>query len=134
MANQQKGVLIGIFTDKDKVSETLKRLSDDFSIEKDKVFIFSIDTNSKEYLMTFKTYDREKYLKSIKGSTVLHVKNSCIFSINALNRLIDEENGYEGTDNSSYQVDWSKYHSKLIMLTRGKLSISNIEKIVSKDI
>ena len=55
-----------------------------------KVHIYSIDSNKYEYIVTFKTYDKEKYLKNIKKSTVLHLKNGCLFSINALNKLIEK--------------------------------------------
>ena len=71
-------------------------------------------------------YDKEIYLKNILNSTVMHVKNKCIFSINALNRLIEVENYKDG------KIDWDKYKYKLIILTNNELIIENINKINDK--
>ena len=55
--------------------------------------------------------------------------NNCLFSINALNKLIEKESG---SNNKDYQVDWNQYKDKLIILTNGTLSIENINKIDDK--
>ena len=107
-------------------------MKNDFNIKLDKVFIYSIDTNPREYLVTFKTFDKEKFIKNLSNATVMHVKNGCLFSINALNKLIERDN--EGSDqpNNEYVVDWNKYKDKLIIITNGELSISNLAKIDDK--
>ena len=63
----------------------------------------------------------------------MHVKNGCLFSINALNRLIEKEKGEE-VPNNEYLVDWEKYKDKLIILTGGELSISKLSKIEDKSV
>ena len=59
----------------------------------------------------------------------MHVKNNCLFSINALNKLIEQETG---SNNKEYKLDWSLYKDKLIILTNGNLSIESINKIDDK--
>lgn len=127
-----KGTIIGTFVKKNKILSFLENINNDFNIKFDKVFIYSIDTNFREYLVTFKTFDKEKFIKNLPNATVMHVKNGCLFSINALNKLIDREKMYYETPNNEVVVDWDKYKDKLIIVTNGELSISNLTKIEDK--
>lgn len=90
-----KGVLIGTFVNKKQILQFLEMLKTKFNIFYDKMFVYSIEENNYEYLVTFKTVNKELYLKNIKNSTVMHVKNGCIFSINALNKLIERETRFK---------------------------------------
>ena len=128
------GVIIGTFVRKNKILSFFEHLNNLFGVRLDKVFVYNIDSNKNEYLVTFKAYDKDKYIGRIRSSTVMHVKNGCIFSINALNRLIDEESKDHSIPNSEYEIDWNKYKNKLIILTNGKLTISNITKIEDKSL
>jgi len=122
------GVIIGTFVKKNKILSFLEMIKTRFGIKLDRVFIYEIDTNSLEYLVTFKTFDKDKFIKKINNATVMHVKNGCLFSINALNKLIDQEKGND-KPNNEYVVDWNKYKNKLIILTNGVLSVSNLSKV-----
>ena len=130
----ERGIIIGTFVRKNKILSFVETLKNDFNIKLDKVFIYSIDTNQREYLVTFKTFDKEKFIKNLSNATVMHVKNGCLFSINALNKLIERDN--EGSDqpNNEYIVDWDRYKDKLIIITNGELSISNLAKIDDKSL
>jgi hypothetical protein len=102
-----------------------------YKINLEKVFVYKIDTNNIEYLVTFKTFDKDKFIKNLPNATVMHVKNGCLFSINALNKLI-ENNKKEDTPNNEYVLDWNEYKNKLIILTHGELAISNLTKVEDK--
>ena len=117
------GIIIGTFVKKTKILSFLETLKYEFRVQIDKVFVYEIDTNRYEYLVTFKAFDKEKFIKNLSNATVMHVKNGCLFSINALNKLIEKENVDETTPNNEYIVDWEKYHNKLIILTNGELSM-----------
>lgn len=127
------GIIIGTFVKKNKILSFLETLRTGYGIKLDKVFVYDIDTNQAEYLVTFKTFDKDKFIKKISNATVMHVKNGCLFSINALNRLIEKEKG-EDVPNNEYLVDWEKYKDKLIILTGGELSISKLSKIEDKSV
>ena len=127
------GVIIGTFVKKNKILSFLETLRAGYGVKLDKVFVYDIDTNQSEYLVTFKTFDKDKFIKKINNATVMHVKNGCLFSINALNRLIEKEKGEE-VPNNEYLVDWEKYKDKLIILTGGELSISKLTKIEDKSV
>jgi hypothetical protein len=123
------GIIIGTFVKKNKILSFLETLRNEFKVKLDKVFVYSIDSNKYEYLVTFKTYNKEKFIKNLNNTTVMHVKNNCLFSINALNKLIEKENLNSEKPNNEYLIDWGKYKNKLIIQTNGELSISNIDKI-----
>jgi hypothetical protein len=123
------GIIIGTFIKKNKILSFLETLKHGFKVNLDKVFVYSIDTNKYEYLVTFKTYDKERFIKNLSNATVMHVKNGCLFSINALNKLIEKENSDSDKPNNEYLIDWDKYKDKLIIQTNGELSLSNLSKI-----
>lgn len=123
------GIIIGTFVKKNKILSFLETLKHGFKVNLDKVFVYSIDTNKYEYLVTFKTYDKERFIKNLSNATVMHVKNGCLFSINALNKLIEKENSDSDKPNNEYPIDWDKYKDKLIIQTNGELSLSNLSKI-----
>jgi len=129
----KNGIIIGTFVKKNKILSFLETLRTLYGIRLDKVFVYEIDTNQYEYLVTFKTFDKDKFIKKIRNATVMHVKNGCLFSINALNKLIDQEKG-DDVPNNEYLIDWGKYKDKLIVLTNGELSVSNLNKIEDKSV
>ena len=129
----ERGVIIGTFIKKSKILSFIELIKNDFKINLEKIFIYSIDTNPREYLVTFKTFDKEKFIKNLNNATVMHVKNGCLFSINALNKLIDNEKD-SLLPNNEYVVDWDKYKDKLIIITNGELTISNLTKIEDKSV
>ena len=123
------GIIIGTFVRKNKILSFLENLKNAFRVNLNKIFVYSIDTNKFEYLVTFKTFDKEKFIKGLSNATVMHVKNGCLFSINALNKLIEKENKNSEKPNNEYLIDWDKYKDKLIIQTNGELSLSNLSKI-----
>lgn len=128
--NNKKQVLIGTFVKKNRILTFLEFLSGKFKLKTENVFVYEISDNDAEYIVTFRATNKEYYLKNIKHSTVLHVKNGSLFSINALNKLIEIESGKSiGID---YTVDWSKYNNKLIILTNGELAVKDLFRIEDK--
>lgn len=130
----ERGIIIGTFVKKNRILSFIESLKNDFGVRLEKIFIYSIDTNKREYLVTFKTYDKEKFMKNLPNATVMHVKNGCLFSINALNKLIENINGGSDLPNNEFLIDWNQYKDKLIIITNGELSISNLSKIEDKSL
>lgn len=126
------GIIIGTFVKKSKILSFLELLKYEYKVNIGKVFIYSIDTNKYEYLVTFKTYDKDIFIKNLPNATVMHIKNGCLFSINALNKLIEKENSDSDKPNNEYVVNWDDYRDKLIILTNGELCMSNLTKMEDK--
>jgi hypothetical protein len=49
-----------------------------------------------------------------------------------LNKLIERDNKGSDSPNNEYIVDWNKYKDKLVIVTNGELTISNLSKIEDK--
>lgn len=128
---REKNILIGVFVKKDKILSFMEFLKNEFNIKYKKIYIHEIIGNEIEYLATFPTFNRE-YLKKINNSILLHVKNGCLFSINALNKLIESDNLNKDIDNKNIIVDWSKYKNNLIILSNNVLNIKNLVRIEDK--
>lgn len=129
--SNSKYVLIGTFVQKDKILTFLEYLKRKFHLDLNYIFVYEIDGNDNEYIVTFKTSHKEKYLQYIKNSTVMHVKNNCLFSINALNKMIERET-QGNVPNNEYLIDWDNFKNKIIILTNGELNIQSIRKIEDK--
>ena len=127
------GVLIGIFVPKNEILCFIENIKNEFKLDYDKIFVYSIELNNIEYLVTFKTKDKG-LIKRIKNSTILHVKNSCLFSINALNKLISSINNDNNVPNNEFVINWDDYKNKLIILSSNELTIHNITKIEDKGV
>lgn len=129
----KKGVIIGTFVNKNKILSFLEELKNRFYINYEKIYVYSISSNDKEYLVTFKTYDKDKFIKKLSNSTIMHVKNNCIFSINALNKLIELNYDFEKEKPyNEVEINWDEYKDSLIIITNGELKISKLSKIEDK--
>jgi hypothetical protein len=106
-------------------------LKNEFNIKYKKIYIHEIIGNEIEYLATFPTFNRD-FLKKINNSILLHVKNGCLFSINALNKLIESNSSNKDIDNKNIIIDWNKYKNNLIILSNNVLNIKNLSKIEDK--
>lgn len=125
----KKEVLIGTFVNKHKILSFIEKVKNLTKMNTDKIYVFIIEGNINEYLVTFKSYSNKGLINKLYNSTVLHVKNGCLFSINALNELIKEEKGDTIQNHKDYSIDWSKFKNKLMIMTSGKLRLYNISKI-----
>lgn len=132
MDKTQKAVLIGAFVKKERILSYFEFLKRRFNLSIDMLYVYEMDNNDYEYIVTFKTRNKDAYLKQIKKSVVLHVKNGSLFSINALNRIIAIENN--GQENINYNLDWDKYKDKLMIVTNDELVVTNIRKIEDKSV
>lgn len=126
--------LIGTFVKKHKILSFIEKLKNTSKIKSKDIFIFTIEGNENEYLITFKTGTTNRLINSFYKSTTLHVKNGCLFSINALNKLIEKENDTTINNHKDYVIDWEKYRDNLIIMTSGKLCIYKLTKLIDKNI
>lgn len=126
--------LIGTFVKKHKILSFIEKLKNTSKIKSKDIFLFTIEGNENEYLLTFKTGTINRLINSFYKSTTLHVKNGCLFSINALNKLIEKENNTTINNHKDYVIDWEKYRDNLIIMTSGKLCIYKLNRITDKNI
>jgi len=133
MENEKKTMLIATFVAKSKLEWFINYINKKFNIKSEYVFIYEIDDNDLDYLLTFKLKnDKRIDLKfHFNNATIVNTKCGCIFSINGLNRLIEKESGCEigNVNYGNHQINWVDYNGKLILSNKNSLSIKNIKKI-----
>ena len=129
----EKKFLTGAFVKKNKVLSFLENVRNTFKIPIYRIYVHAIEENKSEYFVTFKLADRSDMMK-MQGLTIVHMKNGCIFSINALNRLIDSEKQDDTISNDEYEVNWEKYNGKMIFLANGTLKIMSINKVENESL
>ena len=128
-------ILLGTFTNKEKLKDFYERLEKSYSLKKENTFIFSIN-DSDNLMVTFKLNSGESIKKNIKsnlrGTIQIHKKGECFYTINALNKLIQKEfNLSEGNINyKTYAIDWDKYQNKLLLVKDDILHIQDIKKAI----
>jgi len=130
-------ILVASFIFPERLEWFLKTLEKKFDIKKDKVFIFkNLDDDSK-LIVTFRLIlinGKKINLKHhFPNATIIHKKGNAIYTINALNTLIESESGLEkGNINyHNHKIDWSKYQNKMILTNNGNLVFLPIERIFS---
>lgn len=130
-----KIILLASFIYPEKIDEFLEYLNSNFKITKDNIFIYrNLDDDSK-LIVTFKyiLINSEKInLRRIFPNTiVIHKKGNAIYSINALNKLIDFKyiELLGNIDHKSIIINWDEYQNKLILTNNDELSIFEIKRI-----
>lgn len=123
--------LIGLFARKNKILAELEYIKNKFNIKFEDIFVYEVENDDNEYLITFKSKDKND-VNELKSSVVFHVKNKCLFSINALNKLISENSKDANIPNKEIKINWDKYENKLMVVDKEELSIRKLTKLDNK--
>jgi hypothetical protein len=129
---QKKTILLATFVKPDYLEKFLNFLQKKFFIKKESTFIFEVEENN--FIVTYKLYldfDQKFDIKgNIKNTIQIHKKNKTFFTINALNKLIEKESNSDigNIDYKKYEVDWSKYENKIILLKNNELDILDLKR------
>ncbi len=130
-----KNILLASFIFPERIDWFLDYLETKFSIPKDKVFVFDNLDDKSKVIVTFKfviSETKKVNFKSLFPNAILiHKKGNCIYTINALNKLIEEiSDTDEGNiDHKSVRINWEDYQGKLLLINDSKLKISNIKRL-----
>jgi len=131
----EKTILLASFIFPERVDWFVSYLEAKFSITKDKIFCYKNLDDESKVIMTFKfkiEKDKKVNLKDLFPNAVpIHKKGNALYTINALNRLIDLKVGGDdgNTDYKSYKIDWSEYQDRIILLNGQELGIFKIQRI-----
>jgi len=134
MENSVKIMTLASFVNEDKVSSFKKYLKKRFNTTEEKIFVYTSPSEKEKKILTFRVYLREG--KKINTQTffpttiIVHKKGECFYTINALNKLIDEEVGERsGNINyKDYEIDWDKHQDKMLIVKDKELTIMDIKR------
>jgi hypothetical protein len=113
--------LLCTFSNNISYQKDISSICEFYKVDGGKIYILKNEENLNEI---FLTYNVEKGTNNHFPRTIsVHRKKdfNILYSINALNQLIKEENG--GQQSNTYQVDWSKYKDSIIVVNDGKIKI-----------
>ena len=139
MEDTFKIITLASFVLNDKIESFKNYLNKRFKVSSDKIFIYNIIDDTEKKIITFRVYikDRKKInLQSFFPPTIIiHKKGECFYTINALNKLIEQETGGEkGNINyKDHKIDWDKYQGKILTTKRDELIIIGIKRNFSKE-
>lgn len=130
-----KTILLASFIFPERVEWFLSYLDAKFNITKDKVFCYKNLDDESKLIITFKITlpeGKKINLKDLFPSAVpIHKKGNALYTINALNKLIDQELGDNAgnIDYRSYKINWEEYQNKMILINGKELRIFPITRL-----
>jgi hypothetical protein len=130
-----KTILLASFIFPERVEWFLSYLETKFAIPNDKVFGYKNLEDESKTIITFKLVipeGKRLNLKDLFPSAIpIHKKGNAIYTINALNKLIDQKLGTEpgNTDYKSVKINWDEYQNKIILINGKELGVFPIERV-----
>jgi len=131
----EKTILLASFIFPERTEWFLSYLEAKFEITKDKVFCYKNLDDESKHIITFKLVikdDKRLNLKDLFPSAItIHKKGEALYTINALNLLIEEKQGGDigNIDRHSIKIDWSEHQNKLILTKGRELVFLNISRV-----
>lgn len=107
------------------IAEEIKRF---YEVYSQRIFAFSNTKNPKEIYLTYNVLNMKKDAPKYPNTILIHRKKqtNTLYTLNAMNRLIEEENGQA---DKTYIVNWQLYSNSLIIT--GEVSIRIIPLKIS---
>jgi hypothetical protein len=130
-----KTILLASFIFPERLDWFLGYLDTKFKITKDKVFCYKNLDDESKYILTFRvtlTDNKHIDLKNLfPNAIIIHKKGNALYTINALNKLIEQDYGESigNIDYKSVKIEWENYQNKLILIDSKELKMLNIKRI-----
>ena len=129
-----KNILLASFIFPERLEWFLGYLESKFYIPRDKVFVYeNIDDESK-VIVTFKFVIKDgkriDFKNLFPNAILIHKKGDAIYTINALNKIIENTNDNIGNiDYKSHKIDWDTFQNKMLLTNNDGLIIYNIKRV-----
>jgi hypothetical protein len=117
--------LLCTFTTKDTLQKTLEDIKQTYYIVYNYIYVLQNKTNLEELYITYNIDTQYKPTIPLKDTILVHRKkqSNTLYTINALNELVKEEN--DGKADKNFQLDWDKFRNTIIVTnTEGTKKIS----------
>ena len=130
-----KSQLLATFTTKDKLDETIDKITNSYTIIFNKIYVLQNENTVSELICTYNVDTKNSIdYNAVKGTISLHRKkhSNTLYTINALNEVISELNN--GVVDSKFIVPWENFRNTLMVtnsegLNKINTRIFKIEKI-----
>jgi len=110
-----KTQLLCTFTDKEVLQDILQQIRENYKIVYNYIYILQNKTNLDELYITYNIDVEFRPNKQLPNTILVHRKkqSNTLYTINALNQLIKEENG--GVLDTAFSLDWDKFKNCIIL-------------------
>ena len=107
--------LLCTFTTKGELESTLQIIREKYTIVYNYIYILQNKSNLDELFVTYNIDTNNQPEIPLGGTILIHRKkeSNTLYTINALNELIKEENG--GKLDKSFILDWDKFKNSIIL-------------------
>jgi hypothetical protein len=130
-----KTILLASFIFPERKEWFMNYLDDKFKISEDKVFGYENLDDQSKIIVTFKFKLKEgkrvNFNELFPNATMIHKKGEALYTINALNKIIEGMCGDNigNVDNESVKIDWSEYQNQFLLTSNNEIKIYNIKRI-----
>ena len=117
--------LLCTFTTKEKLQNTLQIIRETYHIVYNYIYVLQNKGNLNELFVTYNIDTSIKPDRPLSDTILVHRKkqSNTLYTINALNELVKEENG--GVLDTSFSINWDKFKNTIIVTnTEGTKRIS----------
>ena len=106
--------LLCTFANSINYTETIKEITQQYTLIDNKIFIFANENNLRELYLTFNVEKIER-ANRYKGTISIHRKKqtNTLYTLNAMNKLIADENN--GVFDKNFQLNWELYKNSIIL-------------------
>ena len=110
-----KTQLLCTFTTKERLQTTLQDIRETYHIVYNYIYVLQNKSDLEELFVTYNIDTKYKPDKPLSDTIFVHRKkqSNTLYTINALNELIKEENN--GVIDKSFTVDWDKFRNSIIV-------------------
>lgn len=117
--------LLCTFTTKDELQHILEQIKQTYYIVYNYIYVLQNKANLEELYITYNIDTQYKPTIPLKDTILVHRKkqSNTLYTINALNELVKEENG--GVADKDFVLDWDRFKNTIIVTnTEGTKKIS----------
>ena len=106
--------LLCTFANSSQYTSVLSEISQQYNLVDNKIFIFANENNLRELYLTFNV-EKSEQNNRYKGTISIHRKKqtNTLYTLNAMNKLIADENG--GVYDKNFQLNWDLYKNSIIL-------------------
>jgi len=110
-----KTQLLCTFTSQEKLSETLQLVRETYNIVYNYIYVLQNKGDVEELFVSYNINSEEAPKTLLDDTVIIHRKKetNTLYSINALNGMVKEQNG--GKLDKKFALDWNKYKSSIIL-------------------
>ena len=110
-----KTQLLCTFTTKEELQNTLQQIREIYHIVYNYIYILQNKSSLDELFITYNIDTAFQPSIPLENTILIHRKkeSNTLYTINALNELVKEENG--GVLNSNFVIDWPKFKNSIIL-------------------